>query len=238
MLHFFRNIRRSLLSNNNTGKYFKYAIGEVILVMVGILLALQVNNWNEERKEQQELLAIYETIKIDLNEDIETINDVLELIQPYAPYFEKLINKRVTYKDFKSDKAYKEILFGYPDLNFQNRGLNLLNHHSNSNTNNISELTSKIIRFYSKNLTEIKLGEKELEVDLTDNFIYWKNNESWYADLLAGISEDGYINYALNSFDYRNRVTRFYRLYYDVLVLQLQIYQKEAKEIINQIDNY
>lgn len=50
MIKFFRQIRNSLLMENKTSKYFKYAIGEIILVMIGILLALQVNNWNEQRK--------------------------------------------------------------------------------------------------------------------------------------------------------------------------------------------
>ncbi|WP_411895926.1 DUF6090 family protein [Winogradskyella sp. A2] len=50
MIKFFRKIRQNLLSEGKTGKYLKYAIGEIILVMIGILLALQVNNWNENRK--------------------------------------------------------------------------------------------------------------------------------------------------------------------------------------------
>ena len=50
MIKFFRKIRQNLLSEGKTGKYLKYAIGEIILVMIGILLALQVNNWNEGRK--------------------------------------------------------------------------------------------------------------------------------------------------------------------------------------------
>lgn len=50
MLEFFRKIRQQLLSENSFSKYLFYAIGEIILVVIGILLALQINNWNEDRK--------------------------------------------------------------------------------------------------------------------------------------------------------------------------------------------
>ena len=49
MIKFFRHIRKDLMEKNKTIKYFKYAIGEILLVMVGILLALQVSNWNQQR---------------------------------------------------------------------------------------------------------------------------------------------------------------------------------------------
>lgn len=51
MIKLFRNIRKNLIVAGKTSKYFKYAIGEIILVVIGILIALQVNNWNELRKE-------------------------------------------------------------------------------------------------------------------------------------------------------------------------------------------
>lgn len=51
MIKFFRNIRYNLMQTGKTGKYFKYAIGEIVLVVIGILIALQINNWNQERQE-------------------------------------------------------------------------------------------------------------------------------------------------------------------------------------------
>ena len=53
MIKFFRKIRQNLLLENKTAKYFKYAIGEIVLVVIGILIALQINNWNEWDKESK-----------------------------------------------------------------------------------------------------------------------------------------------------------------------------------------
>ena len=58
MIKFFRNIRQNQIMENKTGKYFKYAIGEIILVVIGILIALSINNWNEKRQNAK-TLSIY-----------------------------------------------------------------------------------------------------------------------------------------------------------------------------------
>lgn len=61
MIKFFRKIRHNLISEGKTGKYFKYAIGEIILVVFGILIALSINNWNEQRKtDELELKLLFE----------------------------------------------------------------------------------------------------------------------------------------------------------------------------------
>jgi hypothetical protein len=50
MINFFRKIRHKLMVKNKTATYFKYAIGEIVLVVIGILIALSINNWNESKK--------------------------------------------------------------------------------------------------------------------------------------------------------------------------------------------
>jgi len=62
MIKFFKNIRKNLLAEGKTSKYLKYAIGEIILVVIGILIALQINNWNENRKANIEEQRILETL--------------------------------------------------------------------------------------------------------------------------------------------------------------------------------
>jgi len=70
MIKFFRKIRQNLLMENKTGKYFKYAIGEIILVVIGILIALQINNWNELRKEKETVKSSLEAMKSNINDNI------------------------------------------------------------------------------------------------------------------------------------------------------------------------
>ena len=70
MLTFLRKIRRSLIDSGSTGKYLMYALGEVLLVVLGILIALQINNWNEERKTKQTLAIYLNNLKENIESDI------------------------------------------------------------------------------------------------------------------------------------------------------------------------
>lgn len=76
MLKFFRHIRKSILMENKTGKYFKYAIGEIVLVVIGILIALQVNSWNEKRKEQIKSNIFLSSLINDLKSDLVQLDSI------------------------------------------------------------------------------------------------------------------------------------------------------------------
>ena len=77
MIKFFRKIRQNLLSEGKTGKYFKYAIGEIVLVVIGILVALGINNWNENRKDRNLERNYIQELKTDLRKDSTSISSML-----------------------------------------------------------------------------------------------------------------------------------------------------------------
>ena len=91
MIKFFRKIRQNLLMENKTGKYFKYAIGEIILVVIGILIALQINTWNKERIEQRTEHTYLTNIKRDLKHQLDSIDIHLSYEKKYIenakPFF-------------------------------------------------------------------------------------------------------------------------------------------------------
>ena len=66
------------METGKTGKYFKYAIGEIILVVIGILIALQINNWNEHRKEKMNERDLYSQLILDLQVDEKKINNYIK----------------------------------------------------------------------------------------------------------------------------------------------------------------
>lgn len=79
MIKFFRNIRKSLLAEGKTSKYFKYAIGEIILVVIGILIALQINTWNNNRINEKRANAFIQNLKIQTKNNIKKINNNIQL---------------------------------------------------------------------------------------------------------------------------------------------------------------
>lgn len=79
MIKFLRRIRQNLLMENKTSKYFKYAIGEIILVVLGILIAVQINNWNENKNERELERNYLELLTQDLSEDAVSLTELVYL---------------------------------------------------------------------------------------------------------------------------------------------------------------
>ena len=77
MINFFRKIRRKLADSNQFLKYSRYAIGEILLVVIGILIALQINNKNEERKTNGIVQNYYSQILIELEKDSAYLEDAI-----------------------------------------------------------------------------------------------------------------------------------------------------------------
>jgi hypothetical protein len=103
MIKFFRHIRKQLLSKNKTGTYLKYAIGEIVLVVVGILIALQINNWNEEKKKTQLEKVYLNRLYNELNKDIITFSSEIQRLEENNV-------KIVNFTNALNDESYNDSL--------------------------------------------------------------------------------------------------------------------------------
>ena len=75
MIPFFRKIRKQLAADNKPKKYLRYAIGEILLVVIGILVALQINNWNDNRKKEEQFESLLEQIYNIIDVDMENFHN-------------------------------------------------------------------------------------------------------------------------------------------------------------------
>ena len=77
MIKLFRNVRHRLLAEGRLSRYLFYAIGEIVLVVIGILIALQINNWNDARKDRARELGYLRNIREDVSGNIRELDDYL-----------------------------------------------------------------------------------------------------------------------------------------------------------------
>ncbi len=150
MIKFFRKIRQKLLSENRFSKYLLYAIGEIILVVIGILIALQINNWNERRKAKE----IEQEILIQFKEDL--IGDI-ESIERVEFWMQKVISSsKIVVTHLKEKRPWNDSLAIHFDLwnDFDQLGLNsaAITNLKSRGVELISnkELRNKIIKLYDQ----------------------------------------------------------------------------------------
>ena len=131
MLKIFRNIRRKLLSENKTGKYLKYAIGEIVLVVIGILIALSINNWNENKKTNANIKNLLVALTNDLKQDTLLIYERLPFINKHYAFNETL-RKRIAEPNATVDTLIKIMRYEFnpnwkAQLNYNTNAYSSLN---------------------------------------------------------------------------------------------------------------
>jgi hypothetical protein len=102
MLTFFRKIRKSIIDSSSARKYLLYAIGEIALVVIGILIALQINNWNEWRKDRKIEREILFEIKVNLEDNIDKAEMAINEMTAYnksGTYILNAITNKIPYHD-------------------------------------------------------------------------------------------------------------------------------------------
>jgi hypothetical protein len=97
------------MEKNKTGKYLKYAIGEIVLVVIGILIALSINNWNENRKDRKQEKEFIISVKKDLKQDKVFIELIIEQLEPRIEAYEALNNDLVNL--YQNDRKSLDSIF-------------------------------------------------------------------------------------------------------------------------------
>lgn len=170
MIKFFRHIRKSLFEQNKIGKYFKYVIGEILLVVIGILIALQINNWNDLRKnknyEQEILFLINQNLKNDsiaLSTELFKSKEATKLANQLLKQVEKgdfndsinnYLGKIISFEMFKSQSSAFEIL--------KSKGIDVISN---------KELQLELISYYDESLYSVYEALEDVEESFKNDWV-------------------------------------------------------------------
>lgn len=238
MIKFFRNIRLNFLKEGKTLNYFKYAIGEIVLVVFGILIALQINNWNEERINQNRLLNIYDLIYNDIENDKQELLANLEFYNQKKSVFNKVMHDSIT-PDLL-DQGLSRLLGSHTTTILNKTGVNQLRDIQNKDS-----LTLKIINIYDRMENGLITIENRITNETTAHSEYLRDNYEWYPEwinytIMKDVGSPELHSYFLTSPVYRNRVISLYQQAYNNYVPSLQFLieyltglQKELSVILN-----
>lgn len=123
MIKLFRRIRQKVLAESKFSQYLLYAIGEIVLVVIGILIALQINNWNEEYKNETLGREYLFGIKQDLSQDHSTLEKLIPRMELRLAHFKNVDSTTVNYNKIETKKVNDTLVdpkyFAFPHLSFR-----------------------------------------------------------------------------------------------------------------------
>ena len=175
----FKHIRRKLASENKTAAYIRYAIGEIILVVIGILIALQVNNLNEERKSENIRQTYYQQMLDDIHKEKEyahaQIDELNKSIASYEQYQEEVKNPNL--KSIQIVKSLNKVDVTFGIFNFKMKSIDVL-----ESTGDIKLMSEKI-------------RDKLIDIKSTQEFLVRQQNlnDQRYLDVLTKAFALGYL---------------------------------------------
>jgi hypothetical protein len=190
MIKFFRKIRQNMLTENKFSKYLLYAIGEIVLVVIGIFLAIQLNNLNENRKKSDKEVSFLVRLKDDINADISDLSreDSLALIREsrtekglevfyYAKTIQDIITAdslfTVTWTNIKVNrKTYDEILNTSGIYTIKNKKLR-------DNLTEYYDLIEMFQQFVREMISDSQQLIKNQNLNIRD-FLVKENNKPWF----------------------------------------------------------
>lgn len=186
MFRFFRTIRQSLLMENKTassaevsakaGKYFKYAIGEILLVVIGILIALSINNWNQERVKIAKSDELLNGMTKDLNNDITHLERMIFHYEDRMDFFERHIHK-TDFSDTPIDTLLKFFDGGAGSFNINAQSFEKAKNLGISQICSDDSLSDRIDKYYSNTLEFTKILVQYDQDETVKENEFWMNEQ-------------------------------------------------------------
>lgn len=222
------------LKRNRFGRYFTYVVGEIVLVVVGILIALSINNFSERRKQEGRLRNTFLTFQKDIENDIADIDRVVAYYSGNQEAFEQIMNGSMSMSQFKACRDCNFLITGHNSFNIEIRGYEALK--SFNSAYDEDSLVNQIVQSMTASIENITDIDELIRESITKDLESWRDKHDWFSDFAQEIISDDYIEFATTNQTYRNQASWRYILIYGNYMREVQTFKSELegfKEAIN-----
>lgn len=229
MIKFFKHIRRNLLMEKETSRYLKYAIGEILLVVIGIIIALQINNWNDARNKEKKTVILLNDVLKEMYENIEKCTDKLSYFHEKDSVFNAIMYKEVTKETYLSDKfpEFKYMMNNSKNIELLEESFNVLMANMDNAPLQYKNTIKDLSYLYKVLQKEAADWNKKFINAFQEYVKYESENYSWFSEY----SEKGnkpILEYYLTNNEYRNRVAYMHDIIIHNLVIAVLKFRKAA----------
>ncbi|MDX1470589.1 MAG: DUF6090 family protein [Flavobacteriaceae bacterium] len=210
MVKFFRKIRHDFLLKNRLAKYLLYAIGEIILVVIGILIALEVNNQNEQRKAEAKVEIIFADIMEELTADIEKTTALMRYYRKRDSIIYLVLNDQIKKQDYENTNSNLlwHLTGWYDTVNLSNDAYINLTRNLDAIPHQYKGLLKDLSVLYNRLKVTVDRNDRSLGEMIEENSKIQMRNYSWYPGTNESHRQDQ-LEYMLNDFRYKNEVEGF-----------------------------
>ena len=237
MYRIFRKIRLTSMKEKRLGQYLLYALGEIILVIAGILIALQINNLNERKKNEARIEAILGDVQNDLLTDLENLQNNIEIYERKDSLIGAALSDTLTETDYMSDPQLISLLATYSLFDGKDNAYKNLMRNSDFIPVKYGDLVPRLDELYLENYQSIKRIQENLQDLVSEILQKWSAEHTWYRDLNQGRYNPEFIEFFLNDPYYKNDLVT-YRIYASGNLLRLlkrqELLSVQAYRAINQ----
>lgn len=212
-MRLFNTQRFQLLKGQRFQKYIVYAIGEIILVIIGILIALAINNWNQENQLQHANIELQKKVLVQLDKDIEFLKAFQEDIEGLNQTYLKVLGRDYDKAKVNEGSMISTVLFSVNTLSLDKHLNNLIDNATLDNSQ-ASEKMIDINSTYKIYLKDIDELEAIIYDKMTHNLAVIEETQPWYSELITDFKcRNDCINYLLKNEDHKSRIATLRFLY-------------------------
>lgn len=228
-----------MVQGKRLSNYIVYAIGEIILVVIGILIALWINNWNKDQQIKYTNKNLQEKVLTQLERDITNVDDFSKELNILDQYYLKLLKRDYDITLVNDNKIISAVLFDIKDLGLSKQNMNWIDaaQLDDSETSEMLVNVSSMYKLYFKNIDDI---ETFIYKKTTSNLEYLEATQPWYTELVTDLNcNSDCSDYLLNDSSHRARIASLRLLYIDNYAdlirgfyFDLKHYKEKLKDVV------